>query len=141
MNESLISDLISQVNKLKSNFKNNSLKVELRTKQWDQFDKSIVQFNEKRNQRVIRLNVGGCLFSTYESTLKARENTFFTNELLKNEDLSQEIFIDRPGKHFDIILSYLRYGSCSKSYLDNLSGPEKNSLSEEAEFYGVKYIF
>ena len=61
--------------------------------------------------RQIRLNIGGHIFHAAASTLES--STYFAR-LLSAEfsDLSEDgdVFIDRDGRYFDLILTYLRSG-------------------------------
>ncbi|XP_078360090.1 BTB/POZ domain-containing protein KCTD21-like isoform X2 [Oculina patagonica] len=80
---------------------------------------------------MIKLNVGGHLFTTSQSTLNNDPGRFDTKP---SEDGSY--FIDRDGTHFRIILNYLRTGQ--------LIAPEdkiaRKELLAEAEFYQIKGI-
>jgi len=69
---------------------------------------------KKRNDEIIKLNVGGYKFSTTSSTISKCGSNFLSNLIngkipsLKDEE--GYIFIDRNGKNFEIILDYLRNG-------------------------------
>lgn len=63
--------------------------------------------------RVIKLNVGGAVFHTAASTLKLCN---FFDRLLSDifsdlDTASGEVFVDRDGRYFHLILNYLRSGA------------------------------
>ena len=80
---------------------------------------------------MIKLNVGGKLFTTTRSTLTrngCEENYFF-----KCKDGDDVMFIDRSPVYFEIILDYLR--------TNVLKCPENIShvhVYDEMDFYGIK---
>jgi hypothetical protein len=84
---------------------------------------------------ILILDVGGIKFKTTKSTLKKYPDTYFTGllndkyPLLKQEDGS--IFIDRDGKHFRLLLNFLRSGRIILP-TDEI---ERRELLIEAEFY------
>jgi len=128
-------ELTRQAVNLENNFKRAACVTDRRAKMWEQFDK---QYNLiKSGSSTIRLNVGGVKFTTNKETLCAIENSYFT-KLLSKEDTTQEVFIDRPGKHFNKILSYLRTKKLP-NLLDSLEN-EKAEVLEEATFYEVNII-
>ena len=60
---------------------------------------------------LVKLNVGGSLFTTKISTLTRQEGmlrTMFNSDLKPKKDKDGYIFIDRSGKHFEVILAHLR---------------------------------
>ena len=79
---------------------------------------------------VVRLNVGGTLFTTSRSTL-TKIDSFFTG-LLHAHDTSSDgsIFVDRDPTHFRHVLNYLRG---APSYPGTRA--EIDELSAEADFY------
>ncbi|CEG77959.1 hypothetical protein RMATCC62417_12630 [Rhizopus microsporus] len=94
--------------------------------------------SESQQAKLVKLNVGGDLYLTYEVTLK--KSLFFKNlletEMQNNEKTdSGEILVDRCGKLFEHVLRYLRNGTIRWNKLD-VELLEK--LSEEVEFYQVE---
>jgi len=86
---------------------------------------------------LIKLNIGGHKFSITKTLLLGKPSKFF-NDLLSSNSINDEIFIDRPGKHFDYILSYLRGTDIIKTFLILDNHIVKSNLLEEAKFYGVR---
>lgn len=85
-------------------------------------------------ESIIKLNVGGQLFTTFHKTLT--QSKYFVN-LLNEDSLSgktmtdkNEIFIDRNGRLFSDVLFYLRTHSVFAKDIDML-----RLLQEEAKFY------
>lgn len=63
------------------------------------------------NQRYVKLNVGGRLFSTSLDTLTKQDNmlrAMFSGRLDVSTDADGYILIDRCGRHFEFLLNYLR---------------------------------
>ncbi|XP_020624754.1 BTB/POZ domain-containing protein KCTD4-like [Orbicella faveolata] len=89
---------------------------------------------------MLKLNVGGHLFSTSLSTLNkdpgSMLHAMFSGRFDTNASEDGSYFIDRDGTHFRYILNYLRTGQ--------LLVPEDNivrrELLTEAEFYQVEGI-
>ncbi|VDN04582.1 unnamed protein product [Thelazia callipaeda] len=101
--------------------------------------------NSSRETTVVRLNVGGSLFSTTAHTLLREENSIFpqllhsqTNGLEKMVIFLSDgtIFIDRDGSLFTHILEYLRL---SKLILPQ-NFQDYNRLHEEAKFYRLSRL-
>ncbi|XP_070178644.1 potassium voltage-gated channel protein Shaw-like [Littorina saxatilis] len=96
-----------------------------------------------KGDRVVRLNVGGTVFKTRESTLNNRlgkkrgvklaDQDFLTNCYDPNRD---EYFLDRDPEVFRCVLNFLRSGRLHLSA--SLCGPH---IQEELEFYGVSAIY
>lgn len=94
---------------------------------------------------IIRLNIGGSLFSTTKQTLLREENSIFA-QLLKAELEGFEnsvfllsdgtLFIDRNGFLFAYILEYLRLGKLilPENFHDLIR------LREEARFYRLENL-
>ena len=82
---------------------------------------------------IISLNVGGCTFWTYRSTLCQREDFF--SGLVKNGETS-EYFIDRDPAQFRYILNWLRG---NRSLPDDAMSLRE--LAEEADYYLLKDLF
>ena len=91
-------------------------------------------------ENVIRLNIGGMPYLTSKATLCADSNsmlaTMFSGYHKVNKLEDGSYFIDANGKHFGIILDYLRGRITSSSDLPE----DKTTLFElgrEAEFYNL----
>lgn len=84
---------------------------------------------------VVKLNVGGKIFTTTKQTLTSQD-TYFKVMFSGNHKLTRDgdgcVFIDRSHKHFNIILEFLRTG---KIYLPD--GYDRDVLNEELEFYAI----
>ncbi|CAL2033839.1 unnamed protein product [Caenorhabditis brenneri] len=65
------------------------------------------------NGNIVKLDIGGTLFKTSRSTLTKFDGFFKTmleTDVPITKDESGAIFIDRPAKHFELILNYMRDG-------------------------------
>lgn len=87
--------------------------------------------------KILRFNVGGQLFATSSSTLKAGGESFFSGLLSGRMESARDekgaYFIDRSPKYFDCILQFLRTGELE--YSDDIN---RVQLIKEAEFYGLE---
>ena len=87
----------------------------------------------------VQLNVGGSIFMTSTSTLRAKWQdhsmleAMFSGRHALEQDEDGSFFIDRDGTHFWHILNYLRSGAVQVE-LDSTTARE---LALEAEFYGL----
>ena len=89
----------------------------------------------QRPQGCITLNVGGTRYTTTLGTLLSEESSYFTCLLSRdwNDAAQAEVFIDRDGEMFKYTLRFLRATQEGKASLaDNLSGPDKVALLDEA---------
>lgn len=84
---------------------------------------------------IVRLNVGGHLFTTTKSTL-TRFPTVALDNILRNLDKEGNVFVDREGRMFQYILGFLRTGKLCLP--DDFS--EFDSLTTEVEAYGISNL-
>lgn len=89
----------------------------------------------------VKLDVGGQVFKTSVSTLRAERGTvldaMFSGsgfEVTPNEDGAY--FIDRDGTHFRLVLNYLR--GCFDASLVEAETVVRRELLMEADFYGLQ---
>ncbi|KAF5840327.1 BTB/POZ protein [Dunaliella salina] len=89
-------------------------------------------------QPIVRLNVGGTIFSTSVETLAQPTGTMlaamFGGGFNNRQDEQGAVFIDRDPKHFPRVLNYLRDGVCTLPE----NRDEKLELLREASFYGLE---
>ncbi|XP_041457178.1 BTB/POZ domain-containing adapter for CUL3-mediated RhoA degradation protein 3-like [Lytechinus variegatus] len=89
--------------------------------------------------KYVKLNVGGALFYTTIDTLTKQDNmlrAMFSGRMEVLTDSEGWILIDRSGKHFGIILNYLRDGHIPLPE----SVQEVEELMAEAKYYLVQSI-
>jgi len=85
----------------------------------------------------IKLKVGGLMFETTASTLLKEDSMLsrmVTSEIPTSKDEDGCIKIDRPGKHFNQILDYLR----SSMFPTFESTKDAEELRNEADYYSVE---
>ncbi|CAL2033812.1 unnamed protein product [Caenorhabditis brenneri] len=85
-------------------------------------------------QNIIKLNVGGTMFQTTKSTLTKFDGFFKTlleADVSLTTDQPDAIFIDRPAKHFDLILSYMRGDTINRASSESV----RQEILAEAQFY------
>lgn len=84
---------------------------------------------------IVKINVGGKVFSFKLTTIINSTNTIFAEMLLNKEWLyKDELFIDRSYDYFGYIACFLRHNNVN---IYNLPNEECNLLLEEAEFYNI----
>lgn len=81
---------------------------------------------------IVRLNVGGHLFTTTKSTL-TRFPTVALDNILRNLDKEGNVFVDRDGRMFQYILGFLRNGELCLP--DDFS--DFDSLTTEVNLYRI----
>ena len=88
----------------------------------------------------IRINVGGSLFSTLRSTLTKEPDSMLARiintTVPTDTDHDGNIFIDRNGDIFKIIINFLRTGNLRIEG----SGWSKEELEEEAEYFMLQSL-
>ncbi|KAL9951568.1 hypothetical protein ACROYT_G044252 [Oculina patagonica] len=104
------------------------------------YDNAAKKLEQVHFSKIIKLNVGGCNFSTSLETLTKDPDSMlhamFSGRFETKPSEDGSYFIDRDGTHFRYILNYLRTGQ--------LVVPEdkiiRQELLTEAEFYQVEGI-
>jgi hypothetical protein len=90
----------------------------------------------ENSMSLIRVNVGGKIFTTRKSTFENAEGTFFeglvNDRFPVDRDEEGNIFIDRDPTHFACILNWLR-----DRYFSGAWPLEDKSFHHEANFYGL----
>lgn len=82
---------------------------------------------------IVKLNIGGTIFHTTESTLTRFDGFFRTileTDVPVTKDDSGAFFIDRSPKHFDLILNFMRDGAKLPACKNNVE-----EISKEAQYY------
>lgn len=87
------------------------------------------------SQDIVRLNVGGYLFTTTKSTL-TRFPSVALDTIVRNCGEKRNVFVDRDGRMFQYILGFLRTGQLCLP--DDFS--EFDSLTTEVEAYGIRNL-
>mmetsp|Transcript_127050 Transcript_127050/g.244825 ORF Transcript_127050/g.244825 Transcript_127050/m.244825 type:complete len:299 (+) Transcript_127050:66-962(+) len=92
-------------------------------------------------QGYAKLNIGGFVFETSTDTLSKSHwfATLLSGKFALKLDPNGAVFIDRDGRHFDVILNYLRMGKRALRGLELKQGP-RLQLIEEAEFYQLQEL-
>jgi len=87
---------------------------------------------------VVRLNVGGKLFETTLTTLRAFPQSklaiLFSERYPLLKDSKGYYFIDRDGTYFGHVLNFLRRG-----YLNILDGEIRRQVDIERQYYGLHH--
>ncbi|RNA20088.1 BTB POZ domain-containing KCTD21 [Brachionus plicatilis] len=136
--ECLINSANKMVNKVKDEETNN--------------DNMIKQFKkyETIESDIVKLNVGGTMFSTLKSTLtkkiEDKDGKLYLPNMFESlvdgfvkpkYDENKAIFIDRNPKYFGCILDYLRMANTDFEY-ELASSIDQNELLKEAKFYNIQ---
>lgn len=86
--------------------------------------------------KIIKLNIGGKIFQTKVSTLKANPDTLFYKALQANEG-TKELFFDRSFNFFPVILDFLIYKSIN---LKKFNKYDRQDIEDELQYYGIMEI-
>ena len=90
---------------------------------------------------ILRLNVGGTLFTTTYATVRVSKGSYLERLVAKNgfrapmRDADGAVFVDRDPETFKIVLDFLRRGS--RLALQSCTGELWLRLWDDAEFYGL----
>ncbi|CAF1033147.1 unnamed protein product [Brachionus calyciflorus] len=100
---------------------------------------------------IVKLNVGGTLFSTLRSTLtkqiKDKNGKMYSPNMFESilngfvkpkYDVNKAIFIDRDPKYFSHVLNYLRNVDIESNGFDLPDAIDLKELSKEAKFFNIK---
>ena len=94
------------------------------------------------SEELVHLNVGGELFVTYKQTLATEPHSLLAKlgpPLAQRDTTDQNgnIFIDRDGSQFRLVLNFLRDGSCCLPSADQAV----EELLMEAQYYRVRAVY
>jgi hypothetical protein len=121
---------------VEQDFQKKELEIQQKSEKFTSIDK-IIEDIIKQNDYVIRLNIGGKIFTTRLSLMAANKDTLFYSIIFKyaqSQNFPKEIFIDRNYIHFPIILEYLRYKKIS---MTKYQKSERDEIKKELEFYRI----
>ena len=91
-----------------------------------------------KEEKAVKLNIGGKIFQTKLSTISNIKDTLFYKIAIEISDKeSKEIFIDRSYTHFHILLDYMR---TNKFCYKGLGKYEIEDLYDEAVYYSFTDI-
>jgi len=90
----------------------------------------------------VLLNVGGRNFETSLDTLRSIPGTYLESMFSGRHEITQSdakgrYFIDRSGKHFQLILNYLRDSGTVKVITSDMTAGQMKAFMVEAGFYGL----
>ena len=106
------------------------------------FDRMSKKIESTQISETVNLNIGGEHFTTTRQTLTKDPNSFFAAmfsgrfPLKRSEDGA--ILIDRDGKHFRLILNYLRDGKLSLP--EEATCTDLEEIETEATYYQIQGI-
>ncbi|CAL2033841.1 unnamed protein product [Caenorhabditis brenneri] len=103
-------------------------------------DEDSTSFFDYSDDDIVTVNVSGKVFQTTRATLTKYDGHFkeiFEGEIEYTKDNTGAIFIDRPAKHFELILNYMRDGQVRFPKSED----EILEISNEAQFYGLGDLF
>jgi len=88
-----------------------------------------------KSSSIVKLNIGGRLFTTSKNTLKSQEGGFFSRIMDDELDEFGALFVDRDPRNFYIILNYMRG---QEIFFDLLSESQIRELVSDCTFYGIR---
>ena len=141
MSTTVKSELLGMKAKLEmieANLAKQSKQIDERDDKWSKMETNIKLTKSNISQRVY-LNIGGTKFTTTVSTLLS-DNTSIFNKILSSKELSltEEIYIERRGDIFEILLQYFRTG---KFNYKNYNKQKLLEIKEEADFFNIEKIY
>jgi hypothetical protein len=97
-------------------------------------DKKMKGFVHLSQSDLIDLNVGGKYFTTTIQTLKLSKSSKLMKLIEKSKlDSKGRIFIDRPPKEFELILTSLRSGNS----IEGMNETDQKNYEIELEYYKI----
>lgn len=141
MTTTVKSDLLgikSRLEQIEASLSKQSKQIEERESKWEKMDSNIKAYKTKEIKKV-NLNIGGVVYSSTIGTLLSDKTSIFNKILSSKEiDLNDELYIERRGDLFAIILEYLRTGNFNYKLYKKAKLLE---IKEEADFYNIEKIY
>jgi hypothetical protein len=108
--------------------------IEERDEKWKRMQAKVEKIANTQGD-IIKLNVGGKVFSVSVNTINSMPNTLIQKLVeSKRVDLKQEIFFDRSPKMFEHILEFIRSREIN---LSKFKKDESELLREDASYYNI----
>jgi hypothetical protein len=104
--------------------------------------KKVEDINEKiqnllKKDQIIKLNIGGKVFKTTNSTIMSNSDSLIAKIVQSTPDLSKEIFFDRSFKHFSTVLDYMRD---NKLNLKSFKKWDREEIQDELVYYNLSQV-
>lgn len=132
-----LNSIKSRLEKIEGNLAKQASQLEERENRLQLMEENIRQY-KLNDSKEVKLNIGGELFTTCVNTLLRVPNTLFTKLLESNLNLEEEIYIERRGDLFRILLHYMRYNEFNYK---NYNKQMLIEIKEEADFYNIEKIY
>lgn len=127
-----------RLEKIELNLAKQSKQIDEREERWQKMADNIRPYKAQTVQKIF-LNIGGVKYTTTLSTLISNSDCIF-NKILSSDkiNISEEIYIERRGDLFQIILEYLRSGKFNYRLYNKQKLLE---IKEEADFFNLVDLF
>lgn len=136
--KSEILDMKAKLEKIEANLAKQAKQIQEREDKWKKMEHNIKLLKANTSQKVF-LNIGGVKFTTTVSTLISDSTSIFNSILSSKEvNLNEELYIERRGDLFEILLNYLRTGEFNYKLYKKQFLLE---LKEEADFFNIQKIY
>lgn len=141
MSSTVKNELLSikaRLEKIETNLAKQSKQIDDRESKWQKMENNIRQYRTSKIEK-INLNIGGVKYTTTLSTLLSDPTSIFNKILTSKElDITEEIYIERRGDLFSILLEYLRTGKFNYKLYKKKKLME---IKEEADFFNIEKIY
>jgi hypothetical protein len=108
--------------------------IEARDEKWKRMEKKLEAI-EKSQGEIVKLNIGGKVYSIAVSTIKKFPDSLLAKLLESGRvDPNEEIFFDRSPGTFDLILEYIRNGQLN---FNKFNEDQLHKLKADAEYFGI----
>lgn len=117
--------------------RNQTKELDSRGIKWFQYDNIKEKMvKEGADKKLVKINVGGKIFSPTLLTILNNPDCLFFNLLMTEHwNYTNELFLDRGYKYFPVILSWMRNGAVT---LDDYKDEQIYDILAEARFYCLK---
>jgi hypothetical protein len=127
--------LKEKLNLLSTTYLDKLENVDKQEEKWKLLEDRAKEILQQNPEEIIRLNVGGTLFTTRTVTLLSAPNSLFTKLLAERRAGKDDLFIDRCPELFSYVLQFLRTGKI------NIKKLKKEELYEdfleEAKYFEI----
>lgn len=132
-----LSELNNKISGIEENIHSQTKELDHKGIKWYQYDAKKEQLiNSGASSRIVKLNVGGKVFSLTLLTILNNPDCLFFNLIMTEQwDYTEELYFDRGYTYFSLILSYLRN---TKVHIDSSNNQELLLMLKEAQFYHIR---
>jgi len=127
-----------KIEQMEKEYESKTKSIQEQEKKFKDIDEKLQQKYENDESSIIKLNIGGKVFTTLIKTLISLKDTLFYrligNCIETGKNLPDTYFIDRPFDYFEMVLNFMKYKQIS---LKGYNKHERLDITNEFEYFGL----